>query len=576
MNAVRACLRRLPGAFRRFLRETRAGTGITAAAVTVMTVGGGALIVDHVWLYDQRDVLKTAADAASIAATLELDRQLVNPGIRIRNRQLKKTLTGVAKRYVLVNLAHLPPERLERAKKTLRVKLDIDRANRTVAVTAKADLGGTLFSRQLPLLGNYKGPKGIVATAGAEKELIPIEVALALDVSASMNYDLAGSCWTLKPDRHCTQESVDRMSVVKDAARHLVDILAPSGQNQVAVGVVPWNHHVRLDRATARKWKRKRAARYPTRRRYESPYENCKNVTSCPLPPDAVEHELPGEAPEPWRGCLGEERLEAGRSTLPSLPDPGGLLARPARSPFAQSFFPAVPITAYRCLDHKSANWPVDFVFQNCYEPPPHGELKKLMSGGFHLADLQRLIDKQSGCEAHATILPLSNDPAQIKGSIDALTPPPFGAYTHSALGVLWSHRLLLHTWKSEWVVRGPRPHPVGPDVDEVRRAIVLLTDGEDTQCGREDPGCDGNRRMGIPRTEACDAAKAAGTRIFVIAAMVPGQVSDALKAGLRACSSEADDPSGTYVFVENAEPEDLRNAFAEIAKQLRAIRRTH
>ena len=58
----------------RFLRDTRAGaTAIAAAAVTVMSVGGAALIGDHAWLIDQRDVPKTATDAATVATTIEMN-----------------------------------------------------------------------------------------------------------------------------------------------------------------------------------------------------------------------------------------------------------------------------------------------------------------------------------------------------------------------------------------------------------------------------------------------------------------------------------------------------------------------
>ena len=39
-----------------------------------MTVGASALVTDHKWLIDQRDVLNTAADAAGVAATLEMIR----------------------------------------------------------------------------------------------------------------------------------------------------------------------------------------------------------------------------------------------------------------------------------------------------------------------------------------------------------------------------------------------------------------------------------------------------------------------------------------------------------------------
>ena len=56
-----------------FLRSTKAGaTAITAVAVSIMTVMAAGLIVDHLWLVEKRDLLKAAADAASVAATLRL------------------------------------------------------------------------------------------------------------------------------------------------------------------------------------------------------------------------------------------------------------------------------------------------------------------------------------------------------------------------------------------------------------------------------------------------------------------------------------------------------------------------
>ena len=102
------------GAMRGFVRDTRAGaTAIAAAAVTVMTVGGAALIGDHAWLIDQRDVLKTAADAAGIAATLEMTRLA---GQARTDEELEAELSPVAERYILINLEHLSPERFEAAK----------------------------------------------------------------------------------------------------------------------------------------------------------------------------------------------------------------------------------------------------------------------------------------------------------------------------------------------------------------------------------------------------------------------------------------------------------------------------
>ena len=141
-----------------FVRDTRAGaTAISAVAVTVMVVGGAALIADHKWLVDQRDVLKAAADAGAIAATLEMNRQIAtNPGISDAN--VKEAIGLVATRYVELNLSHLSGERLTRALSTLEVVATPDMDTGTVTVQARADLGGTLLSRHLPLVSNYPGP----------------------------------------------------------------------------------------------------------------------------------------------------------------------------------------------------------------------------------------------------------------------------------------------------------------------------------------------------------------------------------------------------------------------------------
>ena len=81
---------------------------------------------------------------------------------------------------------------------------------------------------------------------------------------------------------------------------------------------------------------------------------------------------------------------------------------------------------------------------------------------------------------------------------------------------------------------------------------------------------------MGIERGIACSAVKKAGTEIFVVAAMAPAKVSGALKTSLEACSSQADNPDGTYVFINNATADVLEGAFADIAKQLQIIRRVY
>ena len=571
---VRIGARAIARRARAFVADTRAGaTAIAAAAVTVMSVGASALIIDHVWLVDQRDVLKIAAEAGAIAATLELDRQLAkNP--RISDDDLEKALHSVATGYVLTNLKHLPSDRLLRAKDTLEVEItELDRAKGTVGVTAKADLGGTLFSRNLPLLGNYAGPEKVAASAGVESEATPVEVVLAIDVSSSMGSDLQGKR---------APGGDNRMAIVKRAATRLVDILDPDAHNRVAVGVVPWHQHVRLDAATAQAWVSKRWARYPTRRRYEVPYTYC-NISrpeSCKSgAPAAVEQALPATAPEPWQGCITEDRLATG-ATHPDLPPVADLLDLPAQRAFAQSFFQATWGYAYQCLDPDAEDAPDDFLFQACHKRAASDTSTDLVTNSFGTYVFFKnyksilLVDAQDGCEDDSTILPLSTDPDTVRSAIDSLD--AIGGYTYSALGVLWGHRLLLSSWKGASGGSGAHPvDPGGSDADKVRKAIVLLTDGDDTQCGFNNPGCDGTSRLGVARSDACTAAKAAGIEIFVVAAVDPDKVSSGLKTGLENCSSKDDNPDGTYVFLNNATTANLEAAFADIAHQLRSLRRT-
>ena len=177
---------------RRFLGDVRGGaTAIAAAAVTVMTVGGAALMSDHLWLVDQRDTLKTAADAAGVAATLELNRQLDHDP-RGDDAALKTALQAVARRYVTLNLQHLPRERLAKAMDTLVVDVLPHRASRRVDVSAQADLGGFLLAGRMPLLADVAGPEGgMRAVAVSETVTAPVEVVLAIDISDSMDANLA-------------------------------------------------------------------------------------------------------------------------------------------------------------------------------------------------------------------------------------------------------------------------------------------------------------------------------------------------------------------------------------------------
>ena len=514
--------------------------------IALMTIGGGALLIDHVWLVDQRDTLKAASNAAAIAATQEMT-QLLADDPSISDADLKAALEPVAKGFVLANLLHLSGDRLDRAKTTLVVEVQPDQDQGIVNVKARADLGGFVFGSRLPFLSGVTQIESVTTEARVESVTNPIEIVLAIDVSLSMSAKLGDE---------------RRIDIVKDAAKTLVDILGPDTDDRIAVGVVPWHHNVRLADATATNWSSKRWAQYPTKRTYGVPYECQPSADSCK--PDAVVADLSSSAPEAWDGCLDGHRMGiSGTSAAP--PAVADLFALPSANAFSQAYYPSLYGFQYECViafENDLSDLPSDYFEHECYNPYDANDLV--------LNDQPPQYDCEAG---DPTLLPLSTDRAAVIGAIDGLS--PVGIKTYSALGVLWGQRMLLSSWRSVW---GGTVHPVDPTSSSgrgVRKAIVLLTDGEDTFCGAENVACT-DSAMGISRTDACTQAKNAGIEIFVVAAMPPDDVSTDLGTSLTECSSESDDSGGTYVFLNNATAETLRAAFADIATQLVTVRRLY
>lgn len=538
-------------AVRRFLTDSRAAaTAYAAVGISIMTVGGTALIVDHNQLVGQRDLLQSAADAASMSATLELS------GLprSMSDADVEEHLLAIARKYAVLNVLGNTNDPDLKAE-DIGVTLDIDRGTGTVGASVRANIGQPLMSDKL--FGNSE-PRTIARKSAVESVKNPVEVVLAIDTSGSMDRALDGGYAQRALPEFDILGKPSRMEIVKQAALELVDILDPSEENRVAVGVVPWHILVRLAETAQADWVSNGWAEYPSSRNYAAAYA-CKPEGNCTAVD--VDHALPSAPGEEWLGCLDEHRVLAGDHA--ALPTVAELLDHPSDTGFAQAIFPTLQGRAYECLQ---SPLPDNFYYQYCY-----GE-DALDLGGVHGETRA-----QTGCTSPYTgdpipsILPLTSDRAAIETAVGSLE--PVGSRTYSTLGVLWGQRLLSHSWNDVW---GGADHPVNPDDGGnagTRKAIVLLTDGEDNPCGLHDPTCATND-VGFERSVACTAAKAAGTEIFVIAAMHPDNVTGDLGTSLRACSSEADKPEGSYVFLENRDPETLRAAFADIARQLRVLRR--
>ena len=517
----------------RFLRDARGGaTSIAAVGAIILAVSGGALIIDHNQLVGQRDMLKAAADAASLAATLELNEMPSN----LSERQMQDRVLAVATKYAVLNVLGNTTDP-DTTVDDVEVTFNIDRDLQIVRVSVGTGTDATLLSNWLH---GYYGPDTVLVRSGVEADESSVELVLAIDQSGSMKQDLHGV------DVGHTDPS-SRMSIVKQAATALVDALRPRAGGNIAIGIVPWDARVRLDGTTRETWAGNNWAEYPDSRHYAATYA-CRPKHTCD--PPAEDNDLPASPPT-WEGCLDLHRVSSeGHADIVAQPrwfDHPGSLA------FAQSIYPAAFGRSYECLREPV---PADLKRQRCYaQDVDHIEAVQ----GSHRP--QRCAEKRS-------ILPLTTDREAIIAHIDGWAPDQSG--TNSGLGLLWGQRLLSSHWRDVW------GDPVLPrDAgDDVRKAIVLLTDGADTQCGEHDPDCS-RSDLGHSRAAICAAVKAAGTEVFVVAAMLPEDVSGELGAGLTSCSSQGE-RTGTYAFVGSESGESIRAAFQAIAHKLRSVRRIY
>ena len=522
--------------------------------MSLMSVGGFALTSDHTSLVHQRDTLKAATDAASFATSRHWQ-QALSPSLT--DAQIKAALLPIARRYILANV---PAGRREGVDSTLTVQLTLHHGVGMVDVDATADLsGGVLFSGWLLDADTAAGMGDVTVETRTERieEGITAEVVLALDVTRSMRNKFTGGT--------AQQGESSRLAIVKQAALELIDIVAPEDNTSVAIGIVPWDYRIRLDTNMLTRWEDNSWAQYPTQRYYKRPHKTS---------PQGEWQTLPTAKPEAWKGCLDQRAISG-------VNPPGLSAALPTTTPLVMTFY--TPMTSsynQRASNNESDHRPVAY---ECYSTDITNPQQDFCydSSSDRLANFIQAPQYECGTSSDQSsyvppIVPLTTDIAAVKSKIQGLQARGDG--TNSTLGVAWGHRLLAHSWKTTW---GDATLPVNPAEHPLtQKVLVLLTDGEDNYPDTPSTlgGGDwtaGRKAIADRRNQACTAAKDAGIKVFTIAAMHKDRVGE-LGTGLTKCSSQADDPNGNYVFINNATSEDLEDAFRQIARQLVRFRRIY
>ena len=521
----------------RFARSPRGGaTALTAALVAVMLLGGTALVSDHLWMVGQRDLLRGAAEAASVAAVQEM-KTLPESWT---DTKVKTHLTDLAERYARYNVLENAPSKTLEAD-DIKVDLTVSRAQGAIAVRVSADTGGTLLSRYLY---GVTGPSEMIAKAGSEVRTKAVEVVLAIDVSHSMKNKVQGGSET-------------RIAVVKRAAQAMLTTL-DVGDGPVAMGIVPWERMVRLDATLRSDWTADGVVALPAKRTYRAPWRDSKSASN------AVEQSLPSSPSETWRGCLEQRALD---TTVGGVPLGISASVPTSSAPIPQWMYPAQYGRAYACYEPTHA----DYDWMQCYDATSKTD------NSSHDVVSDRV---QDGCSAtFPAMIPLSTDATTLGEKIKGLTySGREGRYTYSAPGIAWGMRMLDPAWRTLW---GGETHPVNASDRaylSVNKVLVLLTDGEDkiTEQPSHVDVLLGHSLSSL-QSSACTAAKAAGIDIYVIGVIPEAKIGQTLRDAFVACSSATDSTEADdYVFLGAVTDTEIEDTFATIATRLTSLRRTH
>lgn len=157
-------------------------------------------------------------------------------------------------------------------------------------------------------------------------------------------------------------------------------------------------------------------------------------------------------------------------------------------------------------------------------------------------------VDQYSSCPSALT--PMTNSWATLKAAVTAMTSK---GSTNQTIGLVWA-------WQSLQLT-SPIPAPAKDADYEYQDAIILLSDGDNTENRFTGNGSSSSKAVDDRMSKVCEAAKAAGVTIYTVL-VIQGNESV-----LRDCASSTDN------YYNASTANDIITAFGAIGDKLSALR---
>ena len=603
-------------------RDTRAAIGVPGILLTAAIVSATALPVANVTLKAERERMEQAAASAGIAATRTMREagEGLDPGV----------LRSKADLYARLNLLDLPPDARRKALETLELTLETDGLHQRVKVDLAAKLPGKSIVQALMVAPGSEGkamamPRMTKGTSSIECVADRLELVFALDMTSSMLARMsepgkAAREWPVRRDA-----ALDAMELMVDNVKRLCSDI------ELAVGIVPWAHTVRVPAGANGRWERNGwidTSRFPLR--------NADQTVAA----------------QRWGGCLEDRLMDTSVKRVDSL----GLSTA---APGDGAFPPYVhPDTARHTRRGQWGKQIARFARQMAAkgQEVPHLDEEDAAAVLEGDNDWNRGGGPNQGCIG-APMMPLNVLREQDDWFEDALAilraAPLSSEGTMAHLGVSWGRRMLSPAWDSVWDAAATKRGAGGKGA---RQVLVLLSDGDNAikpidppntipgqsrvclayhpatfalsfrmtgswaaiECttietavvtgysalGRNGPGAvaDGHRsdmahvtgtgnamRNVIPGavadrgrtflnellTASCGAARKDGIHVYTVSLTSKDSAHQARSnAPLRSCAGTAKEPGASEHFFEATDRKTIEDAFRKIGEHVARIRR--